>query len=96
MSAGRLVGDIIPWPLTDAHATSSTGSQARGSSLHALALQWLKEDRETLRASGERRAKARGARKDDVSRARCVRSLLWSDGIRDTQVPTDSEVFFKK
>ncbi|KAG8935133.1 CCR4-NOT regulatory complex component [Tulasnella sp. 418] len=75
MRNGTFVSPPVSWPPTELTQLSSTGA---GSSLHALALQWLKEDRALRRAE----------EKSGI--------LKKTRGARTTEVPTDSETFYKK
>ena len=66
MRLGAFVSNPIPWtpqsPLQDPIIVSISS----GSTLHALALLWLKEDREFRRELEKKGRKTRGAKRDDV------------------------------
>lgn len=69
MRFGEIVNSPVLWTPNGAiqSSPSETGSvSALGSSLHALALQWLKEDREYRRELERNGRKTRGARRDEV------------------------------
>jgi len=70
MRDGEFVTNPTPWPFSEelTNQPSSTTLKKSGSSLHALALAWLKEDREVRRTAEEtgKLAKTRGARKNAV------------------------------
>lgn len=85
MRLGEIVDDPLLWPSPSpliklAPPVDDAGSQP-GSTIHATALQWLKEDREHRRELERAGRKVRGARRK-------------TDGVDST--PTDSESFFKK
>ncbi|KAF8332683.1 P-loop containing nucleoside triphosphate hydrolase protein [Cantharellus anzutake] len=106
---GRFATPPTPWPLRDGAvgaerspafeaSVSLVESPANvGSVLYALALGWLKEDREIRRraeASGER-IKTRGARYE-VSTALHEKDRATEALVHVQAVPTESEVFYKK
>ncbi|EIN10756.1 P-loop containing nucleoside triphosphate hydrolase protein [Punctularia strigosozonata HHB-11173 SS5] len=62
MRFGTMVTEPTPWPLPS--DPSSGTSPSKGSSLYALALQWLSEDREYRRALEKQGRKTRGAKAD--------------------------------
>ena len=64
MRFGHFVGDPMPWFALNL----SNGGTVSGSSLHAQALQWLKDDREFRLELENKGRKGRGARPEGVSR----------------------------
>ncbi|KAJ7276378.1 P-loop containing nucleoside triphosphate hydrolase protein [Mycena haematopus] len=63
MSFGRLVTPPTAWPIP---AESPLSTQFGSSTLYAVALQWLKEDREYRRELEKQGRKVRGARRDET------------------------------
>jgi CCR4-NOT complex subunit CAF16 len=73
MRLGEFVADPTPWQnvsslIRDRSSVAQGGVEEnrRGSDLHAMALQWLKEDREHRRGLERKGRKVRGARRDQV------------------------------
>jgi len=89
MRFGTFVSDPLEW-----HPESSL--TVTGSSLHALALGWLREDKEYRKAEEDagRMRKSRGARRDQVHNFIFLFCILPNTFLKT--VPTDSEVFYKK
>lgn len=69
MRFGKFVGDPIDWPFTPAvqQSTSSLSSISTCTSLHAVALVWLREDRAHRAELEKAGLPLRGARYDGVS-----------------------------
>ncbi|KAJ6539329.1 P-loop containing nucleoside triphosphate hydrolase protein [Mycena capillaripes] len=63
MSFGRLVIPPSPWPIP---SDSPLSAQFGSSTLYAVALQWLKEDRDYRRELEKQGRKLRGARRDQA------------------------------
>ncbi|KAJ7682819.1 P-loop containing nucleoside triphosphate hydrolase protein [Mycena polygramma] len=63
MSFGRLVIPPSPWPIP---SDSALSAQFGSSTLYAVALQWLKEDRDYRRELEKNGRKVRGARRDQA------------------------------
>jgi CCR4-NOT complex subunit CAF16 len=70
MRFGTLVESPTHWPISNSSAQFSASS-----SLHSIALSWLKDDRAYQQGHEKQGMKTRGARKNEVSRFYHVSAL---------------------
>lgn len=66
MRFGSLVENPTHWPISNSSVLAAQFSMS--SSLHSIALSWLKDDRAYQQGHEKQGKKARGARKNEVSR----------------------------